>query len=604
MPADLPVLAIAEQKSPADWLAAAATQAPAERQKSLLLAAALWQQQQQWQRAAALLSQLDVPLLSQADRLQYQLLQAQFAAHQQQWSTVLEWLRDLTVQFSDATEKAQALSLQAQAAAAQGNFLQAALWRIEQQRYQPQQVSTDTIWTLLQRVDERTSANAALPSDTVALGWLRLLQVMHASLDDGTPTGDVLQAWQQGYPDHPAQALVNQWLAQPELTPLGGAQRVVVLLPLSGPFGSQGTAVRDGILMGLLQRDVPLEARFIDTHQTALPEIFSELQVSPPEYVIGPLLKPQVEAWQQALQTQPARWQQLFLNEPPVTQSAALSPSNDRATELSMALPAYFALDAETEIRLGADYLYRQGKQNPLVLSPAHDRGDALTETFAAHWRRLPVADPSIASGSYRTTEDMKAAVQLNLGVADSERRITDVKYAAGKIIVEAEARSRADIDAIYLTGSADQTKLLKPFIDVNIAPFAQRIPVYATSASHVRQNSMSENDLHQVTFSEAPWLLPSHSEYEQVQQILKLRDGWGYSQARLVAMGRDAVQLVPVLDWLAKLPGYRWHGYSGRLQMVNQRLIRQLSWATFNQYQVVPIKGEQDVPTATWSGL
>jgi len=248
--------------------------------------------------------------------------------------------------------------------------------------------------------------------------------------------------------------------------------------------------------------------------------------------------------------------------------------------------------------------LFRKDPEAPLLFAPETTRGNQLVNVFKEHWQQLPPAINDLDAGFYRSTDEMKETVQVKLGIADSERRINAVKIAAGKIIVDADPRSRADIDAIYLTGNLEQTRLLKPFIDVNTSAFAQRIPVYASSSSHLRQASVSENDLHQVIFSEMPWLLPNHPDREALDALLTQRDGWNLSQARLAAMGHDSVQVLPFLDILNQLPGYRHAGYVGRLNSVNQRIQRELSWAQFQQHQVRPMTNDGYVPTTTWSKL
>lgn len=588
-----PVLTAAAARTPEDWLQQAEqANTPQARQYALLLAAATLQQQQNWQASAAILAEINSADLAPKDWRQFRLLQAQFAAHQQQWSEVLQLLDQLTEQFTERSERAQALALRAQAAAAQGSYLTAALWRIEQQRYQTDSVADATIWELLQQVPPQQWRDFKRPADALSDGWTRLVQRLHQALSNNSSIASALTEWQQSYPDHPAQAIVEEHFSA-WLEPRSPVQQMAILLPLSGPYASQGNAVRDGTIVALLKQP-QLQATFIDTNAIAVGAIAEQLTQLQPDMVIGPLLKEQVQALLSEMPAAP--WTQLFLNERPTLADAVVT--GDAETT-----PAYFfALDPETEVRTAADFLFQQEFQRPLLFAPATSRGEALVETFTDHWQQLPVANPDVAAGFYRTTEDMKSSVQLNLGVQDSEARITTVKNAAGKIIVEAEPRSRGDVDVIYLTGGADQTKLLKPFIDVTISPFAERIPVYASSASHVSQTGISENDLHQVRFSEIPWLLPNHPQREQLSDILQLRDGWGYSHARLAAMGHDAVQLSTQLQVLAQLPGYRHEGLSGALNVVNQRIQRQLEWATFNQHQVVPMQGVNYVPSPSWN--
>src|SRR5690606_34732887 len=103
------------------------------------------------------------------------------------------------------------------------------------------------------------------------------------------------------------------------------------------------------------------------------------------------------------------------------------------------------------------------------ILAPDSYRGHSHIELFTEQWQQFHPNRP-VASDVYRNADDMKEIVQEQLGVSASEARINQVKIAAGRVIVDAQARSRADIDVIYLAGSIEHTRLLKPFIDVNIS--------------------------------------------------------------------------------------------------------------------------------------
>ena len=600
-PEQVPLVIESTQRSASDWLTEAkAARTNEDRQHALILAAAAYQNQQQWQHAAAVLSQVQESQLSAADRRQFRLLQAEFAAQQQNWPEVLNLLDNLTNQFTERTERAKVLYLRAAAATVEGEFLEAALWRIEQQRYQPDGVSSADIWALLQRVSWQDWQNFQRPSETLVDGWTRLairLQDALRNQDDITAT---LQQWQASYPDHPAQEILRSTFSD-WLEPHDQSREVVVLLPLSGQYASQGLAIRDGIIMALLAQP-SLSTTFIDTNTTASDTIIERLQTLQPDFVVGPLLKENVDTM--LANREALVWPQLFLNEQPVMTAGNLDDETAAPAAEKQPGHYFFALDPETEVRSAADYLFHSGYQQPLVFAPETTRGQQAVKVFSNHWAKLPARNPDINAGFYRTTEDMKNSVQLNLGVQDSEQRINTVKIAAGKIIVDAEPRSRTDVDAIYLTAGADQTRLLKPFIEVNTSPFAKRIPVYASSASHLRQSSVSENDLHQVRFSEMPWLLPNHEDAELLTELFEVRNQWGLSQARLAAMGHDAMQLVPSLPIMEHLPGYQHIGYTGLLNVNGKRLQRQLSWASFNQHQVQPVKGDDYVPTPVWSGL
>lgn len=126
-----------------------------------------------------------------------------------------------------------------------------------------------------------------------------------------------------------------------------------------------------------------------------------------------------------------------------------------------------------------------------------------MVDAFTSSWENEQAEQPTISYFSER--EDMKTTVERSLGLTDSQQRIRVVKIAAGKIIVDEQERSRRDISAIYLPGNLQQTRLLKPFIDVSVSPFAEPIPVYASSATHELRNRLGDSDLNGIIFQTFP---------------------------------------------------------------------------------------------------
>ena len=100
-----------------------------------------------------------------------------------------------------------------------------------------------------------------------------------------------------------------------------------------------------------------------------------------------------------------------------------------------------------------------------------------------------------------------------------SQERIKQLR-ARMRQNVKVEERNRRDINMIFLVGSPKDSRLLKPYIDVNISPFAEQIPVFASSRSHGAHVDASETrDLTGLVFTEIPWLLPSSQQNKTLKQ-------------------------------------------------------------------------------------
>lgn len=563
------------QKSPQEWLAEAQNAVADEQHEAILRAAQAFQREQQWQQSAVLIAQLQRHVsqqeLSHVQRQLLTYLEARFAAHEQRWDYVQQLLTPILTQPLADNHAAAVLDLALRAAREQQQWSQAASYQLQLVSLNAELSNAETVWQVLKQVQDPAAIElpAAAQRNPLVAGWLELMQRLVQVHNQPQQLDSAVAQWRQSHSDHPG-GFVLERLQQLAAQPRG---KILVLLPLTGRYQQQGQAVRDGLLLALANQP-QAEAEFIDTNQfdfASLPELLQQQQVN---LLIGPLLKPNIALIDPA--AIPAELPWLTLNE---AEAGLVQVHPNRH---------FYALDAATEIRQAAARMAQMGYRQPLVLAADNQRGRQQAEVFKQAWQAQFIDPTEVAEGYYQTTEDMKSAVQQQLGVDTSEARIQQVKIAAGKIIVDAEFRSRADIDAVYLIGGIEQTRLLKPFIDVNISPFMQALPVYANSGSHTLSNALSENDLDQVKFTDASWLLPNHPRRQTLTELLQLRRNWGYDEVRLAAFGHDAFSLTQQLPLLQVMPGITHAGLTGELSVQGAQIVRQLAWAQFNGHEVV----------------
>ncbi|WP_258807427.1 penicillin-binding protein activator [Pseudidiomarina sp. CB1] len=525
----------------------------------------------EWQSSAALLSQVERELkdhptaLDAAQQRRFTIAQAQWLASQGQFMAAQNTLRPLLDDLSrlSDSDRSLAMRLARDLAWQLGDEQHAASYALALLDADVAPDDSNEPWLYLRHAPKPSALTA---NSRLAQGWLRLAQAAHAIVDGSESAA--LQNWELRYANHPGLAVAAQ--LKQTLIASKRAQRALVLLPLSGQYAEQGQAVLDGMVMALEgQQDFEIiiqDSQGYDFRQ--LGEVIQRQQVTS---VIGPLLK---ENLSQITPESVANVDWIALN------------SLERFTTPPT---LWYALEPETEYSQIARTFAKRGYQRALVLAAESQRGQqAITAFQEAFLDAVP--DGAVDTGVYRTPDDMKAIVQEKLGVTDSEERIWQVKITAGKILVDAEARSRADIDAIFLPGGIEQTRLLKPFIDVNISPFMDTIPVYATSASHIRRDALSENDLDNVRFTELPWLLPKHPAYERLQALLQQRRHWSYDLARLAAFGHDVMLLTQHRQQLKSLPGLSLDGLTGKLHWSGTQVYRELAWAQYDGHQVKPV--------------
>ena len=401
-------------------------------------------------------------------------------------------------------------------------------------------------------------------------GWQRLLNYAFQFGSKPTQFNRYLIQWQRKYPDHPAALIIDSLkVAENVSSPI---ENIAVLLPLSGSQAVAGNAAQQGLLAAYQNNDQVL-LHFIDANALDMSTIsakFTELNV---DFVIGPLLKANVESYlaQQALLTPT-----LLLN----------LPDNHQLKAHQVAL----SMRPEDEAIQAASSLSRRNYQTPIILTHQDKVSTRIASAFAGQWLKMTGNSPEVVP--FEQGKKMQTDLKTSLDVGLSKSRINELKRQI-KQTIKSETRNRRDVDMIYLVGSPRQTKLLKPYIDVNISPFANVIPVFASSRSHSAKNDRSDSrDLTGLTFSEMPWLLESKQQNKQLAQMS--RQLWPQrsdSLQRIFAMGYDSFALASKIPAMQKNTFVRHFGQTGVLKLnSNNILTRSLIWGRYRKDKVQEI--------------
>jgi len=408
-------------------------------------------------------------------------------------------------------------------------------------------------------------------------GWQQLLQYSHKFGATSAKFHRYLSQWQQQYPTHPASVVVES-LRQTEL-PTKPLENIAVLLPLSGTQAKAGIAAQQGILSAY-KNNAGINLHFIDTqnlHWQTLENRYTELAI---DHVIGPLLKSDVKSYLNISDQNSAfELPTLLLNLP---QQYSLQPHQ---SALSMR--------PENEAQQAAEVLSQQNYQSPVILSYQDNVSKRIATAFSQQWQIM--TGNSVDILYLRQGKEMQASLKESLDVNSSQARVNQLTSRL-KQNIKSEARNRRDIDMIYLVGSAAKTRLIKPYIDVNISPFATVIPVYASSRSHShftdRTNDSNQSDLQNLTFTQIPWLLNSKQQHKSLAQLSdKLWPKRTDSLSRIFAMGYDSYHLLAKLPAMKKVPYIRHFGQTGTLLLdANNILKRSLIWGRYQQNKVAEI--------------
>ncbi|MDC9525639.1 penicillin-binding protein activator [Pseudoalteromonas sp. Angola-30] len=412
-------------------------------------------------------------------------------------------------------------------------------------------------------------------------GWTNLALYHQVYANSGVELDQAINNWRRRYPGHPAVAILpEQDEALADLAPVN-IERLAVLLPQSGANERLGDALKAGILAGLDKQSIS-DTVFIDEN-LATQVLSEQLSKFNPDFVIGPLLKANIDKLAQA---------KTLIDTP------TLHLNTFDGERLSLQ-HYFFALNPEHEVQQALEHFLAKGYQKPMLLAPNNANGQRLVDYFNIQWQRYSETKPQI--GFYNDNKDMPNTITSLLEVDKSKQRIKTVK-SLFKQEVESETRSRSDIDAIYILGDAIETRLIKPYLDVNVSTFAQRIPLYASSKSHSKQiDRTDKGDLEGLYFTELPWMLNATVKQHNLRnQYNTLWPENADISQRLFAMAYDAVSVLSDIRQLSVMPGNKFTGLSGKLSVnTSGHIERTLDWAQYTNRRIkaVQLETKQPVP-------
>lgn len=445
------------------------------------------------------------------------------------------------------------------------------------------------IWHKLETLTQWQIAQLVNSKPPFIKGWAQLVNYSHRFGANSEQFSRYLHLWQQQNPTHPAITIIAQLqtdISSEHLSENSSnnssiikVENIAVLLPLSGSQQNAGLAAQQGILAAY-KNNTTRNIYFIDTNKLDWESIATHFSALNIDHIIGPLLKPDVEmfltlsAQQTALQV-PTLLLNLPLQQPLATYQAALS------------------MRPEDEAVQAAAMLSQQSYKNPIILSHNDRVSKRIAIAFSHQWQSSTGNAVDIVY--FDQGQQMQVSLKGSLDVNVSELRIKQLNSRL-KQNIKSEPRNRRDIDMIYLVGSAAQTRLIKPYIDVNISPFAEIIPVYASSRSHSnfndKNNASSTNDLQGLTFTQIPWLLDSKQQDKTLNKLSNtLWPKRTDSLSTIFAMGFDSYHLLGKVSLMRKAPYIRHFGQTGVLKLNHDNILtRSLIWGQYKNDKVMQI--------------
>lgn len=363
--------------------------------------------------------------------------------------------------------------------------------------------------------------------DPVIDGWLALAPVAVATRSDPFSLEQGLDRWLAVYPRHPAaEFLLPTLREQDRLAQIYPAQ-VALLLPLSS-LPQPAAAVRDGFIAAYLRNPsgASMRLRVYDTDEMGNEQAYLQAQLDGAEFIVGPLLKPDVE--------------QIAAN-PGLIPTLAL---NTVDTEQPLPPNFYqFGLAPEDEAAAAVRHAVANGARTAVALFPNSDWGLRLLARFEQEFESL--GGRLLESRAYdSSTQDFSLAITTLLNLADSNQRHQRLTANLG-LSIEFEPRRRQDVDMIFFAANPRAARLLAPQFRFH---FAGDLPTYATSDIYEAVTRGRDPDLNGVIFADTPWLLTPNAGTDALRDSLQRY--WPQRTSRwlrLYGLGFDAYRMIPL---------------------------------------------------------
>lgn len=442
---------------------------------------------------------------------------------------------------------------------------------IAYKEFQPanKQESTDKrIWDNLAQYSKSEIVQLkAQPNETELKGWLYVATQMKTKLNNPSGLQTELQQWFGLNISHPIVSHTPEDVQKILDLDISTPKNVAVLLPLSGKYEKPAKLIRDGFMHAMTDdadKDPALKMTIYDTSTQSLQDIYATLKANNTDFIVGPLIKDNVEQLQD-------------INDDAIPMLALNFPDElEQGTQV-----CYLTLSPEQEGAQAAKHLFESGFKYPLILAPKGKLGERITEAFNQKWDSL--SNTPVASTPFANRAELQKNVKDAFGLTDSQTRINQIRQITN-MDMETEARSRRDIDSVYIIANRSELTLLKPFIEVAINPDAKPPKLFSNSSSN-NGKARAYQDVSGIVFSDIPMLLDKNntamSEYDAQ---------WPNSsntEKRLHALGMDSYSLLAQLPTMKVVQSYKYQGQTGALSIDEQCVVqRELSWAEHADFQ------------------
>lgn len=453
------------------------------------------------------------------------------------------------------------------------------------------------VWRLAQKIP---GEQLQLIGNSEIDGFIRLTKILREHALNQYELASQLTQFQYQFPNHPlVKHLPSEIIGLLQIRN-NTAQRVAVLLPLTGRLAAQAQQIKQGVVAAYLASQSQQQGYeqmieslyFVDTNTQTDEALIAAIAEA--DLIIGPLLKPKLELILPHIKPN----QQLLglnrLDTDSLVPQLDVPASTEFLPNTSLSNHTFFALSPEDEAEQIAVLMFTQQYQQPILIHAPDRTATRMAEAFTARWQSLTQHTSTITL-SFSDNKSMRKAIGDALGVQQSRDRISILERYLGQEMFSV-TRNRKDIDAFVVFANAKQTELINPMIEASISTFSDEIqPVFASSRSYNHKlNKNSLRDLQNVIFIDMPWLLDDTLNVELLAQYETVFSEASTAQKRLFAFGYDALNLIGKIQPLQKVQGLLLPGLTGSLAINDKNQVtRTLPRAKITTRQIERLTSE-----------
>jgi outer membrane PBP1 activator LpoA protein len=383
--------------------------------------------------------------------------------------------------------------------------------------------------------------------DPIVDGWLALAEPAQAQNDPAEFRRRLLD-WRRTYVNHPAASGILAELMREQRVAGERPGKIALLLPLASAQRTEALAVRDGFMAAHLESGALRETTVsvYDTGARGATSAYLQAQLDGAEFIVGPLLRTEVEA---------------VLEQSGFVPTLGLNWAQAEAPGLSNFYQ--FGLAPEDEVSAIVRQAVAAGHRTAVALVASDERGYRLLNSFRTEFEA--VGGRLLNSAGYvPNAQDVSGAIRDLLNVSRSEQRHRRLEANLG-VEIGFEARRRQDIDMIFMQASPPMGRLLAPNLRFY---YAGDVPTFATAEIYEPGNRAADSDLEGVVFPVVPLLLSADARSSALTEALKAH--WPQRATQylgLYGLGFDAYTLVGALFSLGAA-AWPLEGFSGRLDL------------------------------------